>query len=528
MNLNREIFKHTAIYSFATVLGRLISFIMLPFYAHIFQAEGYGVIGMIDASLGLLAIIFASGFHVAILRIYHEESGETKGRVVSTAIWLVCVGGLAAISIPMVFSPQLSRVLLGGEQYTVLLLLSLMTFLIDVGGQSASTVLIINQRSILYSAVNLIRLAVGLSLNIWLVLILGVGLIGVFITSLVMALIASSLFLFVAIRTHGIGYDKQIARKLLKFQLPLLPGDIISFLSRQAERYLIRFIIDLRSVGILEMAYKFPPLLNLFVTMPFTQAWRTKSIEIAEHDQEAPQIIGRMFTNYFFIMVFAGLVLALTIADLLKIMTPPEFWGAARIAKIEIITTIIAGANSFLVFGLVYRKKTNMISTVKASMALVKVPLSFVMIFGFQLYGAAYSALVVEGITTLALLNRSQKHYRIDYEYAKLLTIGSYGFLIYLLVANGSVTQLFDLASMRQLTTELARHFIGLAPLTGQQTAKLLEIMLNRQDSLISLIINISSSLLFLIAVPLLVLPRTARGVRTEELWTRARRLVGF
>lgn len=512
MGLSKEIFTHMAIYSFASMLGRLISFVMLPFYAAIFRAEGYGVIALIDATLGVLSIMFASGFHVAILSIYHQESDGKKGRVISTAIRLVWGGGLAAIVIPMMFSAQLSRMLLGGEQYSVCFLLALINFLIDVGGQSASTSMIIKQQSILYSGVNLVKLVVGLTLNIWLVLILEVGIIGVFITSLITTLVGSGAFLFAAIKEHGIGYDKEVAKKLLRFQLPLIPGELVSFLSRQAEVYLIRFVMDVRAVGVLEMAYKFPPLLNLFISFPFTLAWRTKAFEIAEQHQQAPRIIAQMFTKYFFAMVFAGVVLAVSMEDLLKIVTPPEFWEAARIARIEIVTTIMAGVNSLLAFGLLYRKRTDIISAVKIAMAIVKFPLAFLMIVRFHLAGAAYSALIVEAMAICAFLHQSQKHYRIDYEYPKLIVISSYGLLIYVLIVNGAVLQLFDMASLRELMTELVTGVVGLAPLGGEESGKLLNRVLNKQDSVISLIISICSSSMSLIAVPLL-----ARGIQIAK-----------
>jgi O-antigen/teichoic acid export membrane protein len=514
MSLTRQIFKHTAIYSFASMLGRLISFIMLPLYANIFHAEGYGVMAMIDASLGVLVIMFASGLHVATVKIYHEEREERRPLVIGTAIRLVAAGALAAILIPMVFASQLSKVLLGGEQYSGLLMLSLVTFLVDVVGLSASTALIIEQRSILYSAVNLVRLVIGLTLNIWLVVTLEIGLVGVFIASLVAALVASGVILRVVIKEHGLGFDAHLAKKLVRFQLPLLPGDVIAFVSRQAEMYLIRFLIDIRSVGILDMAYKFPPLLNLFVTMPFFQAWRAKSVEIADQHHEASRIIGRMFTNYFFIMVFAGMVLAATIEDLLRIMTPPEFWSAAGIARIEIVTTILAGANAFFVLGLIYRKMTGTISMIKISMSIVKVPLAFLMIFSFQLAGAAYSALIVEGIATCVLLALSQRRYRIDYEYTKLVVIAVLGLVICTLITNDVLVQAFDLSSMRQATADLARGIVGLAPLAEHDSVRLLKLVLARQDSLISLFVDLCSSLMFLVAVPLLLVPRT---VRTDQ-----------
>jgi hypothetical protein len=219
-----------------------------------------------------------------------------------------------------------------------------------------------------------------------------------------------------------------------------------------------------------------------------------------------------MFTNYFFIMVFAGMVLAATIEDLLRIMTPPEFWIAAGIARIEIVTTVLAGANAFFVFGLIFRKMTGTISMVKISMAVVKIPLAFLMIFTFQLAGAAYSALIVEGIAACVLLMLSQRHYRIDYEYAKLAFIAVFGLVICALITNDVVAQAFDLSSMRQATGDLARGIVGLAPLAEPNSARLLKLVIDRQDSLISLFVDLCSCLMFLVAVPLLLVPRTVRA----------------
>jgi O-antigen/teichoic acid export membrane protein len=507
MNLTRSVVKHAAIYGFATLLGRVISFLMLPIYAHIFHAEGYGVMAMIDATLGILVIMFASGLHVAIVRVYHEESAARKPFVFGTAMTLVAVGAAAVIALPIALAPQLSRLLLGSDQYSAFLVLALLGFLIDIVGQSASTSLIVKQRSALYSAVNLVRLVVALSLNIGLVVVLGFGLIGVYISALVTALIGSALFISLVIREHGIHYDRDVARKLLRFQLPMLPADVISFLSRYAEHFLIRFMIDIRAVGVLDMAYKFPPLLNLLVTLPFLAAWRTKSIEIAERDPNAPTIIGRMFTNYFFVIVFAGLVLGATVEDLLTIMTPPEFWPAARVARVDIITVVLSGVNTLLLFGLIFRKMTTTISKIRISLAVVKIPLAFVMISSFQLAGAAYSALLIEAVMTGVVLAISQRSYRVEYEYARVALIGCAGLLLGSVIVYDGLLGMFDLVAIKRVTTQLIEHFFELAPLAKQEW---LTLLLSKLDVLISLGVDLLCTLGFLLVIPLLFLPRAA------------------
>jgi O-antigen/teichoic acid export membrane protein len=494
--LTREVFKHAAIYSLATVLGRLISFVMLPFYAHIFHAEGYGVIGMIDATLGILVIVFAQGFHLAAMRIYHQEKGDRKLLVIGTTVYLA--GGLAlvAIVLPLIFSVQLSRIFLGSEAHAILLVLSLITFVIDTVCHGATTALFISQRSIAYSSIALVRLVLGLALNLVLVIVLGVGLIGIFITSLVTGLVACAMTLWLVTKEHQLRYDREIAGRLLRFQGPLLPGDLIAFASRQAERFLVRFLVDIRAVGVLEMAYKFPPLLNLFVSIPFSQAWRTKSLEIAEVDANAPAILGKMFTKYLFLMVFAGVVLAVVIESLLHILTPPEFWGAARIARIEVVTTILASANTMLAFGLMYRNKTGVISVIRSLLAVAKIPLAFIMIAKFGLQGAAYAALIIEVVLTYLLWSRSQSSYRIDYEYGKLAFIAVYGLSVAFVLTHFGVLDVIDFRSIAD------GAFDSWKGSTDQQVGKWLRILQERERSIVELTVDLASCVLFLAVMP--------------------------
>ena len=501
MSLTRDTLKHTAIYSSATLLGKSASFFMLPFYAHIFQSEGYGVIGIIDASLGFLTILFASGFHVAITRIYHEEDGENKKRVISTAIWLIWVLGLITIPLPMLFSRFISSFLLGDAQYYGLVCLALITFAIDVSGQSAGTFLVIRQRSMLYSVVGIVKLFVGLGLNIWLVIILDVGLIGVFITSLINAVIGSIIFHWIAARSNGTAYDPRICRKLLKFQLPLMPSDFIAYASRQAERFLVRFFINLQGVGILEMAYSFPPLLNLIITHPFALSWRTKSMEIARQE-DAPEIIGRMFSKYLYIMGFGALLMSVAIEDVIEIMTPVEFWGAVRIAKIEIMTTVLAGATTYIMFGLLYSKETKTIAVIRSVCAVIKIGLSFLFITMWGLLGAACSALITEIIILAWISWNSQRSYPIRIEYAKIAIIILSAVGIGFAVSYVDYTNFWPAIYLRTHALNDVRLFLSSTPLGAWKDGKLIGIFQARETQVVSLAFNLLFAMSYLFLLP--------------------------
>ncbi len=519
MGLGRQTLKHTAVYSIATIIGKLAGFLMLPFYAHIFQTEGYGIIAMIDTSLGILMVLLSGGFSTAILRIYHEQEAGRKGLVLSTGIQMVWVLGILIIVLPLVFSAPLSRVVLGNSNYYPLFCLSLITFVIDVAGQSASTYLIIGQRSLLFSSIGILRMFIGLFLNIWLIIILQVGLIGVFISSLVTAAICTAAFHVAAFREHGLGFDKKIAGDLLRFQLPLILGDIISFLGRQAERVMVRINIGLAGVGVLEMAYMFPPLINIFITIPFTRAWRTKSIEIAEQ-VDAPQIIGRMFTQYLFLLVFAGLVMGVTIQSIIELVTPADFWPAVRIAHIEIFTVILAACTTYLNFGIFYRKQTKIISYVKTTLTPVKIGLAFIMISAWGLSGAAYSALVIEGVTLAWITHKAQKMYPLPLEYMKIFTIIAGAMGIFFLLEGNRYTDFAPAVYAKAHFFPELETFLLSTQLGEWKHGRLVQMIHEKQDLFITLFLNALFSLSFLAMLPLIWRKGQSRDseVRKPEL----------
>lgn len=504
MRLGRQTFKHTAIYSMAHVLGGMASFLMLPFYANYFQAEGYGVMAMIDTSLGIFTVLLAGGFQSAILRIYHEREGIKKELVLGTGIRLVW--GLASLIVvlPLVFSAPLSSILFGNSNYYPLICLALGTFIIDVSGLSASTIQIIRQQSFLFSCIGLARLILGLSLNIWLVVILQIGLIGVFLSSFATAVASSLAFHVVAAKEHGIGFDRQIAVQLLRFQLPLLPGEIIAFLGRQTERILVRALVGLEGMGVLEMAYKFPPLLNVLINVPFQRAWHTKSVEIAEQE-DAPHVIGAMFSRYLFMMVFAGLMLAVTIRSILELMTPPEFWQATRITQIEIITTIMTGCASYLSFGILYRKKTKILSLIKMALTPVKILLGFLLISKWGLTGAAFSALIIEAASLVWIGLKAQALYALSLEYGKIGVILACAFGLFLLLNGNSYSSFAPVAYAGEHWFSPLLSFLQSTPLGEWKSGKLIQILQSRQNQVTSLILNAVFSLSFLILLPLVV-----------------------
>ena len=501
MHLTKNILKHTAIYSFASILGKAIGFLMLPFYAHIFKTEGYGIIGILEASLGLLSTVLSPSITSAVVRFYHEEAEDSKRSVIPTT--LVLLWGLIFTITPIIFflGPNISKVLIGSHEYALFVFISFFSLALDVSGQTAGTFLVIQQRSVFFSTVGLIRLICGLTLNIWLIIILNMGLYGFFLSSIITSFISSFIFHFVAFKYCRFNFRPEIAKKIIRFQLPLIPSEFISYISRQAERIMVRFMVNLQAVGILEMGYKFPPLLGLLITEPFFRTWHTKRTEIAEQPK-APMYIGNMFTNYLYVMIFAGLMLSVNIQNILEVLTPIEFWQAHKIAKIEIITAIFIGAGRHMVFGLYYRKNTKKISFILSTTSIVKIILSFVMIKIFGILGAAYSACLMAAVRLGWYYRDSQNLYPIMLEFKKIVAMVVCALGIYFGVEYLDLSKFSFAVQAKNQLFPFIISILNQTPLGVWKSGKLIQLLSERQNQIFSLLINSIFCLQFLILLP--------------------------
>lgn len=440
VSTTRSTFHHAIVYSGAAIASRLIGLLMLPLYAHVLRGHGYAVIGMLDVGLNFLISLLAYGMQGAIVRLYHDEKDPTRKRaVVSTGVILIAAA-TTALTLPlMIFSRPVASLLVADADLSRLVVMALIGFSLDLVSQAAAAWLLLQSRSRLMSLISLLRLVLGLALNIELILRRDMGLDGYFISALAVNMISAAILLALVAHDCGRRYDREIARRIRSLLLPLVPGSLASWVGRQAERVLARGLIGLESVGILEMAYRFPVLIAMVVTTPFMQSWDTRRFEIADQP-DAPRTIARMFTYFTFIIVWIGLVMAVVIRPVLELLTPPEFHLAYRIARVEIVTTILQGMQFHLAFGLFYAKDTAMISRLRAGAAFAKVLLSWYFISHWGIYGAAFSAALM-GLIGLGLdFHFSQKRYRLPLEWRTLGAITAAAVATFLWLTNWDVT----------------------------------------------------------------------------------------
>jgi len=503
MARSKGTFKHAAIYSIAGIMGRMIGFVMLPFYSHILRGHGYAVIGMLDFGMAFLISLLTYGVRGSIIRLYHDEKDPArKPAVVSTGIRLIAVVAFSIIFPLILLSKPIAGFLLDDSTIYRYVIMALVGFFFDIVGQGASAWLLIRSRSVLFSTINLLRLFIGLTLNIWLILVLDMGLDGYFISGMVVNIFSGTVLVAIAVKDCGTEYDPEISRTIRSFLLPLIPGSLASFFSRQLERILVKFQIDLNSVGILEMGYRFPVILALIVSKPLMQSWNTRRFEMAD-DEGAPAIISAMFTKYLFLMVSSGLVMAVIIKPMLVIMTPPEFHQAYRITRIEIVSVILNGAYYHLTFGLAYAKHTKVIALLRGWSSALKVLLTWFFISTWGILGAAYSAAITGIVSNAVGFHLGQKRYHLHLEWAKIIAITGTALALFAFINSWNLDNSALFQTLSTNTIPAAGEVLQGTFLGTYKNGKAIVILMERSQPLADVLIRGAAACSIILLLPL-------------------------
>ena len=430
----RNIFKHTAIYAFGLILQKAIGFLMLPVYANYLGAEGYGIVGMIDVVVSIMTVSVGYGIGAGMRRFYFERETDTEKKTLVSTCIIVMFLLVMAVSLPtLLFSGPISRFMLGSvEMGGYYVAIAILTFICDMTSTSAGGYIMIKEQSKLYSTLSFSRFFFGLLFNIYFIVVLERGILGLLLSNLITSFIYSVVVHYYTLKQVGIRYEKRDAKEIIRYSLPLLPGSFAMLVRNDVDKFILRMFMGLSQIGTYCMLTNFSSIITNLVVQPFLNIWNVKAFEICE-TEDGPQVMANVFTLQLSIMLFVGLILSVEIPLILKVTAPKEFWVPSLYAFLAVFSRILFSAYYSLNFGLAYAKLTHKISNIQIATALLSVVLNYLTIRHFGLVGALASSCAVFLAQCIMAYYMSDKLYHIPFEWRKI----SWLLLIFMLLFFG-------------------------------------------------------------------------------------------
>ena len=420
----RELIKHSAVYGVGQILSRLASVLLLPLYTYALSPADYGRVAILDLTTGILAILIGSEMASALC-CHHFDAEDERAR---DAVWWTGLTFVAAIATAVVVPlwlarGQLARLTLdspveeGGRYYA----LALATLWLNTTGHLLETYTRVRKWSGLFVAISMARLLLNVGLNAYLLAFLQAGIPGLLLGNLVASGFFTAALLAVFAASRGrYRFDPRLVAGLVRFAAPLVAIALLSLLMHEADRYLLRTMVDMEEVGTYSLAYKVGQALNTLILLPFGAIWGVVVYEVGAQPQ-ARSVYATVFRCFTFGLLVIMLGAALAAGPVLALLTPDAYRGAIELVPVILLAYVFFNLHGQFSVPALLAKRTGVLVPGSVAGVVVNLAANLVLIPRFGAAGAAWASVASYAVFSLVTLAFCRRIDRLPYPFADCL-----------------------------------------------------------------------------------------------------------
>ncbi len=355
----RHLVKHTAIYGMANMLGKAIGFLLIPLYTHYIPPADYGTLEILDISINIIGMFVGLGLANSVARFYYQvEAREEKNQVVSSAVILLL--GLTSLMLCLVlpFSERLACLLFDNPQLGNYIKISLFTFALNAILEIPLTMIRAREQSLFFAGISLGRLALSLGLNIFFIVFLRLGILGILYSGLITSAFFSVGLAVWCIRECGFHFHYRLARQMLLFGAPLIVNSAGMFIINFGDRYLLKANAGLEEVGIYSLGYKIGMgLIAFLIGQPFFLIWSCRRYSLIE-EENGVERYGRIFILYTLLLLWIWLFIVGFSKEMITILAPASYGAAWRVLPLVAMGYVLRELADFFRGAFMIKNKT--------------------------------------------------------------------------------------------------------------------------------------------------------------------------
>ena len=351
--------RHTLIYGLGNLSIKLIGLVLLPLYTKHLSSAEYGAFAILEVTMMIITYVFSFKLSTAMMRWWSTIRDHNYKKVIVFTTFSSSVLVVIFINISsLIFSKSLSDILLDDKYLYDLIRLVFLSASFEILNYYALELIRLQEKSILYVAVTVLRTVVVLTLNIVLVAYFNYGIKGIILSQLSgQVLIFLITFPFLR-RNMILKYDWREFRKMLNYGVPLIFSTIAMMLMNMGDRYLIRYLLDFSDVGIYSLGYKISSVINIFILQSFQMGFLPIAYKQFQ-TKDANRFFSKTLTYYTLILTIAALIFSLFGKELIELLSNrEEYYSAYKVIPFFALAFILRGIEYVFSLGLHYTKKT--------------------------------------------------------------------------------------------------------------------------------------------------------------------------
>ena len=423
--------KQTAIYGASTIIGRMLSYLLTPFYTYYcFSREAYGIITDIYALIPFALVVLTMGMESSYFRFAAKAEAEggdveqSKRKLFATTWGITSLAAVIFFVVVTLFRNGASALM--GEVYAAQPLYVMVVaaiVMMDVMACIPFARLREQGRALTFVSLKLLNivLQVGFAVAIWAVGLFdsefGVG------WAFVANLAASVVTLFsVTVASGGLRFriDWKLLALIFAYSLPLLLSGVAGTANEFIDRQLIKYLIpegSMAQLGIYGAITKIAVVMTLF-----TQMYRlaAEPFFLANYRKDEFKSMNAAALKYFVMvsmLIFLGIALY---RDIFAYIVGPDFREGIHILPVVLGANILSGVWLNLSFWYKREEKTKFALWITLTGLVASVGFGWLLIPQLGFYGAAWSRFAAEVVMVAMSIILNRIFYPTPYQFGRI------------------------------------------------------------------------------------------------------------
>jgi O-antigen/teichoic acid export membrane protein len=435
LSLYKNLFKQTAIYGLATVLPRMLSFLLVMLHTGKLVKADYGETTILLAYMVFFNVILSYGMETAFFRFYNSE--DDKNKVVETSTISVFWTSMGFLFVSLFFKETISNwINVDVEFVTFAIWILVLDALVIIPFSKLRA----QQRPIVYAIIKIGNVFINMALNLFFLLYLPQlaqnnpdSFIATFyfddfqVGYIFLANLIASLVTFLVLSPNYFhvkwNFDFKLWKKMMQYGFPILIAGIAFAVNEHLDKIILEYLLPKETgkaeVGAYAACYK----LGLFMVL-FATAFRLgiEPFFFSHAKNENAKQTYAVITKFF--VIFGSLILLTVIvfADLLKmIMIKDEsYWEAMKIVPLIILANFFLGIYNNLSVWYKLTDKTKIGAYISIVGAVLTLVLNYLLIPKYSYMGSAIGTIIAYGSMMVISYVLGNKYYPVPYDMKKI------------------------------------------------------------------------------------------------------------
>jgi O-antigen/teichoic acid export membrane protein len=408
--------KESIIYGLSGALSGVVSFLLLPLYAHALTPADYGHLSVLTVLQTVLEITIVFGLSSALFRYYlMADSENEKQEVLNTCIWtqFLFVAGIGILG--LLLSAETSLFFFNNNDFATAVRLIVLTACISSLHTMVQGIIRAERKPFLYLMIQVFRILLSIVLNIYFVVFLEKGFMGVIYGNLLATGVSVIPVLFWLARKISFSFSRTIFFKIVRFSGPIYLSNLFFFVLNLSDRFFLNHFLTEDHVGIYSFGSKIGSIVMIGFITPFSLAAVPFVMSIARQKDFERTFVK--IVNYFLIAVTSiSMVIFFFSTEIVQVVASAQYAAAKSVVGPVLLASIFYGMYYVISITADIIEKTHYAMIVIAFGAVVGTVSNLTLIPHLGIYGALI-ANCAANFTILSLIYvLTQKACRINYD----------------------------------------------------------------------------------------------------------------